>query len=40
MELIDIAIVLDQILRAGIMLGTAYMSGQMMQAEYCGKMDE
>jgi hypothetical protein len=39
MELIDIAIVLDQIIRAGLILGTAYMSGQMMQAD-CSKMDE
>jgi len=39
MEMIDIAIVLDQIIRAGIILGTAYMAGQMMQAD-CSKKGE
>jgi len=39
MELIDIAIVIDQIIRAGIILGTAYMSGQMMQVDYYEKVD-
>jgi len=34
MELIDISIIIDQIIRAGIMLGTAYMVGQMMQADW------
>jgi len=36
MELIDIAIVLDQIIRAGIILGIAYEIGPILRAEWDG----